>query len=105
LYIVEISSLSNRDLNASFPSVSVNIGIVLIYIADTILNSWNLVAGFGAILTGGAMLLIIICMVPESPFWLIQTGNRDGAVKSLNKLLEPEDIEQGRRAFAILSNR
>uniref|UniRef100_A0A0K2U1S5 Facilitated trehalose transporter Tret1like [Nasonia vitripennis] n=1 Tax=Lepeophtheirus salmonis TaxID=72036 RepID=A0A0K2U1S5_LEPSM len=94
LYLVEISELRNRDLNCSFPSIFVNIGITVIYIADTLIDDWSYVAVFGAGCTALSILLIILCGVPESPYWLIQIGRTEDAIKNLEKLRDLDSIPQ-----------
>ena len=62
-------------------------------------NNWRLMVAVPAV--PGALLLFVLCLLPESPRWLVQVGDFDGALAALDRLRK----QMGRKALATESPR
>ena len=84
VYLVEVVEEKNRNLLGTCFAVSISIGITLVYVSGYVMKSYELVCWtFLAII---ALLMFLICFVPESPIWLQQSGQYDKALAAAKKL-------------------
>ena len=58
--------------------IMINMGIVLGFVLGWLLRDlgWRLMLGFGAVLALGILAAAVVARLPESPRWLIKTGDR-----------------------------
>ena len=90
MYISEIAPAKNRGRLVSFNQFAITIGIVLAYIFDYLLiglgeNSWRYMLAVPGIF-GILYLIFLLTMFPESPRWLLAHGQKEEAIKVLNRI-------------------
>jgi sugar porter (SP) family MFS transporter len=97
LYIAEISPTRNRGSLVTINQLMITVGILVSYITDFwIANdadpfSWRLMFRIGAI--PGLTLFIGMFFLPETPRWLISKGRYEEGARILNKVEDPDLIE------------
>lgn len=89
MYIAEISPTNIRGRLVAINQLTIVLGILFTNIINYFLrnngdNSWRWMFGLGVIPSG--FFLLGTLFLPESPFWLIQTGNKTKAISVLNTL-------------------
>ncbi|HEX7325219.1 MAG TPA: sugar porter family MFS transporter, partial [Rhodanobacteraceae bacterium] len=87
LYLAEISSERSRGAMVSTYQLMITIGILIAFLSDTAFSysgNWRWMLGVIAI--PGALFLIGVVTLPESPRWLVMRGYHERAVAVLTKL-------------------
>ena len=94
LYIGEVAPPANRGALVSLNQLLITVGIFASYLVDLALapmQAWRWMFGLAVI---PAILLVIgMCVLPETPRWLIRAGKRDTARKVLDRTRDPETVE------------
>src|SRR5208283_5621105 len=93
-YIAELSPARNRGKLVSLFQLAITIGILVSYIVDRALapdHAWRWMLGLAFI--PGALLVLGMIPLPESPRWLLKTGAEQPARQVLYLLRSPEEIE------------
>jgi sugar porter (SP) family MFS transporter len=96
MYIAEVSPAEVRGRNVAINQLTVVIGIsvtnlVNYFLADHGADSWRWMFGLGAV--PSAIFLIGVTWLPESPRWLMKSGQPDKARGILNKIGSPDFAE------------
>ena len=103
LYISELSPKALRGTLVSFFEVAINVGILLGYIAGWAFRtlpddtSWRWMMGVGGV--PPALILMCLCIMPESPRWLLARGREDEAWSVLSGICEPDEAEEALSAM------
>lgn len=87
LYLAEISSERSRGAMVSTYQLMITIGILIAFLSDTAFSysgNWRWMLGVIAI--PGALFLLGVFTLPESPRWLVMRGYRERAIMVLAKL-------------------
>ncbi|KPL14202.1 MAG: MFS transporter [Bacteroides sp. SM1_62] len=98
LYISEISPTRNRGALVTMNQLMITIGILVSYISDYLIANdanpfswrWMFYVGFFPAL----ILLVGMFFVPETPRWLIGKGREEQGRRILNKVEEPELVDE-----------
>ena len=98
LYISEISPTKNRGALVTMNQLMITIGILVSYISDYLIANdanpfswrWMFYVGFFPAL----ILLVGMFFVPETPRWLIGKGKEEEGRKILDKVEDPELVEE-----------
>jgi sugar porter (SP) family MFS transporter len=80
LYAAEMSPAKSRGRMVSTYQLAITIGIFIAYIVDDVLTpseNWRLMLGLAII--PGALLAIVVSIMPESPRWLMKMRRREEA--------------------------
>ncbi|XP_026476295.1 facilitated trehalose transporter Tret1-like [Ctenocephalides felis] len=80
VFLGEISEPRLRGTLIGAPFVSYSLGILLVYALGSSLH-WRAVAGAATVLP--ALALLAMCLMPESPVWLVRKEKRKRAEKAL----------------------
>lgn len=94
LYLAEISSERSRGAMVSTYQLMITIGILIAFLSDTAFSysgNWRWMLGVIAI--PGALFLIGVVTLPESPRWLVMRGFRDHATAVLARLRGDADVQ------------
>ncbi|SEP42908.1 sugar porter family MFS transporter [Mucilaginibacter sp. OK283] len=96
MYIAEVSPAEVRGRNVAINQLTVVIGILVTnlvnyFLADHGADSWRWMFGLGAV--PSAIFLIGVTWLPESPRWLMKSGQPDKARVILNKIGSPDFAE------------
>jgi sugar porter (SP) family MFS transporter len=96
MYIAEVSPAEVRGRNVAINQLTVVIGILVTnlvnyFLADHGADSWRWMFGLGAV--PSAIFLIGVTWLPESPRWLMKSGQMDKAKVILNKIGSPDFAE------------
>ena len=94
MYIAELSPSRDRGKLVSLFQLAITIGILLSYVVDRALapdRAWRWLLGLAAI--PGALLVLGMIAMPESPRWLVQKGAEKAARNALALVRPPADIE------------
>lgn len=94
MYIAELSPSRDRGKLVSLFQLAITIGILLSYVVDRALapdRAWRWMLGLAAI--PGALLVLGMIAMPESPRWLVQKGAEKAARNALALVRPPADIE------------
>jgi SP family xylose:H+ symportor-like MFS transporter len=103
MYIAEIAPPKRRGALVGNYQLAIVIGIVVVYFVNYFIalqgdDSWNLNIGwrwmFGSEIIPSVLFLFFIFLIPESPRWLFQKGEKDKAIAVLKKLNSDEDVVQ-----------
>lgn len=92
LYLAEVAPESIRGAMISMYQLMITIGILVAFLSDTVLSysgNWRLMLGIIAI--PGALFLLGVAFLPESPRWLLMKGRRPEAEQVLQRLLGDHD--------------
>jgi MFS transporter, SP family, galactose:H+ symporter len=87
LYIAESAPLRVRGALVSTYQLAITAGIVLSYLTGLVLGgegTWRVMFAIGAV--PGLVFLLGLVFLPESPRWLVRTGQDDRAAASLTRL-------------------
>ena len=92
MYIAEISPAKVRGRNVAINQLTVVIGILITnlvnyFLADTGPDAWRWMFGLGVV--PSLVFLIGVIWLPESPRWLIKSGQQQKAKVILNKIGSP----------------
>jgi MFS family permease len=91
LYIAEISPAARRGELVTWSEIALNVGIVFGFSSGLIFGnledsvSWRYMFAMGAILPI-VMIFLALCVMPESPRWLVSKGRDDKAIKILQQI-------------------
>jgi sugar porter (SP) family MFS transporter len=96
MYIAEVSPAEVRGRNVAINQLTVVIGILVTNLVNYFLanhgaDSWRWMFGLGAV--PSAIFLIGVTWLPESPRWLMKSGQPDKARVILNKIGTPDFAE------------
>jgi len=96
MYIAEVSPAEVRGRNVAINQLTVVIGILVTnlvnyFLADHGADSWRWMFGLGAV--PSAIFLIGVTWLPESPRWLMKSGQPDKARVILSKIGSPDFAE------------
>jgi SP family galactose:H+ symporter-like MFS transporter len=95
MYIAELAPAQHRGRLVSLFQLAVTIGILVSYIVDRALapaHAWRWMLGLAFI--PGALLVIGMLPMPESPRWLLKKGMETAARRVLALLRSPAQVEQ-----------
>jgi SP family galactose:H+ symporter-like MFS transporter len=95
LYMSELSPPKIRGSLVSFNQLFITIGIVISYLVDyafTPINGWRYMFGLATI--PAVILLLTMLRMPDSPRWLINSGNIEKARLNLSKIRKSENINK-----------
>jgi len=92
VYLVEVADAQRRGMFGGSGALSVSAGITLVFVFGAILPNWRWVCiGCGII---PVLVFSLMPFLPETPNYLVMTGNREEAYKALSWLRgEQHDIE------------
>lgn len=94
MYLNEISPPHLRGMLGFMNQFSINVGILLAQCLGLVYsnyNQWRYILYFGAGL--GAVNIVLLSLIPESPKWLASQGRQGAARKSLQYLRSSPDVE------------
>jgi SP family galactose:H+ symporter-like MFS transporter len=87
LYLAEVAPEDTRGAMISLYQLMITIGILVAFLSDTAFSysgNWRWMLGIIAI--PGALFLLSLFMLPESPRWLIMSNRKDEALAVLRRL-------------------
>src|ERR1700686_116441 len=93
VYISEVSPAETRGWQVSLFQLAITVGILLAYVVDyafASIDSWRWMFGFALIpaaIFGAGMLFL-----PESPRWLLRSGQRESARETLARVRGTPDV-------------
>lgn len=102
VYIAEISPTVARGFFTSFPEIFINLGILLGYVSNYAFSglsvhiSWRIMLAVGIL--PSVFIGFALCVIPESPRWLVMKGRVDSAREVLMKTNERDDEVEERLA-------
>uniref|UniRef100_A0A1J3H802 Putative polyol transporter 4 n=1 Tax=Noccaea caerulescens TaxID=107243 RepID=A0A1J3H802_NOCCA len=102
VYIAEISPTVARGFFTSFPEIFINLGILLGYVSNYAFSglsvhiSWRIMLAVGIL--PSVFIGFALCVIPESPRWLVLKGQVDKAREVLMKTNERDDEAEERLA-------
>ena len=94
MYIAELSPARNRGKLVSLFQLAITIGILLSYIVDRALapeQAWRWMLGLACI--PGALLVVGMIAMPESPRWLLKTGAEKAARHALSLVRSADEVD------------
>lgn len=94
MYIAELAPARHRGRLVSLFQLAVTTGILVAYIVDRALapaHAWRWMLGLAFI--PGALLVLGMILMPESPRWLLKTGAEKAARQVLSVLRSPDELE------------
>src|SRR5271169_5957672 len=94
MYIAELSPARNRGKLVSLFQLAITIGILASYIVDRALapeHAWRWMLGLAFI--PGALLVLGMLPLPESPRWLLKKGGEKAARQVLSMLRRQDEID------------
>lgn len=94
MYIAELAPARNRGKLVSLFQLAITVGILLSYIVDRSLapeQAWRWMLGLASI--PGALLVLGMTVMPESPRWLLKKGSEEAARQVLSRIRPPDEIE------------
>ena len=94
MYIAELSPPRNRGKLVSLFQLAITIGILVSYLVDRALapdHAWRWMLGLAFI--PGALLVLGMIAMPESPRWLLKTGAEKAARQALSLVRPANEIE------------
>ncbi len=92
LYLAEVAPMSNRGAIISMYQLMITIGILAAFLSDTAFSyygAWRWMLGVIAI--PGALFLLGVLALPESPRWLMLRGRVEEARKVLHRLRDSDE--------------
>jgi SP family galactose:H+ symporter-like MFS transporter len=87
LYLAEVASEDNRGAMISLYQLMITIGILVAFLSDTAFSysgNWRWMLGIIAI--PGALFLLGVLALPDSPRWLMMRNRKDEAISVLQRL-------------------
>jgi SP family galactose:H+ symporter-like MFS transporter len=93
LYLAEVAPERIRGAMISTYQLMITIGILVAFLSDTALSysgSWRWMLGVIAI--PGALFLLGVLVLPDSPRWLMMRGRREEALDVLHRLRADADV-------------
>lgn len=84
LYLAEVAPRNIRGQLIALYQLMITIGILLAFISDTLLDNWRWMLGITAI--PAIVMWLSVMLLPKSPRWLMMTGQKAQAHKTLKKL-------------------
>jgi SP family arabinose:H+ symporter-like MFS transporter len=102
LYIAEISPAQIRGRLVSFNQLFNTIGNLVVFMVSAAIAyantpAWNVESGWryilGSGIVPGGLFFILLFIVPESPRWLVKNKKEKEAMKVLEKINLPENVE------------
>jgi SP family galactose:H+ symporter-like MFS transporter len=94
MYIAELSPARNRGKLVSLFQLAITAGILVSYLVDRALvpeHAWRWMLGLAII--PGALLVLGMFAMPESPRWLLKTGLEKAARRALALVRSPDEID------------
>jgi MFS transporter, SP family, galactose:H+ symporter len=94
MYIAELAPARNRGKLVSLFQLAITVGILLSYIVDRSLapaQAWRWMLGLASI--PGALLVLGMTVMPESPRWLLKRGAEEAARQALSRIRSPDEID------------
>ena len=94
MYIAELAHARSRGKLVSLFQLAITIGILVSYIVDRALapaHAWRWMLGIAFI--PGALLVLGMIPLPESPRWLLKTGAEKAARKALSLVRSADEID------------
>uniref|UniRef100_A0A5B6YRR4 Putative polyol transporter 4 n=1 Tax=Davidia involucrata TaxID=16924 RepID=A0A5B6YRR4_DAVIN len=107
VYIAEISPTIARGALTSFPEIFINIGILLGYVSNYAFSglpahtSWRIMLGVGIL--PSVFIAFALCIIPESPRWLVVQNRVEEARSVLLKTNENEAEVEERLAEILVA--
>ncbi|GFS41110.1 major facilitator superfamily protein [Actinidia rufa] len=107
LYIVEISPTVARGSLTSFPEIFINLGILLGYISNYAFSglpshtNWRIMLAVGIL--PSVFIAFALCIIPESPRWLVMQNRVEEARSVLLKTNDNEAEVEERLAEILLA--
>ncbi|KAG6382652.1 hypothetical protein SASPL_157641 [Salvia splendens] len=107
VYIAEISPTVARGSLTSFPEIFINLGILLGYVSNYVFSglpahsNWRVMLAVGII--PSIFIAFALCIIPESPRWLVLQNRVDEARSVLLKTNEHEAEVEERLAEILLA--
>jgi len=94
VYVAELAPTRYRGRLVLFFQIAIGLGIVIATIVGASeAVSWRLAIGAAAV--PAAIMFLLMLRLPESPRWLLRTGDADGARASLKRVRHPEsDLDE-----------
>jgi sugar porter (SP) family MFS transporter len=98
IYIAECTPSEERGIMTSAVEIGINVGILAGFLANYALlgvtdEDWRIMLAIGIILPSLAIGMILTNMFPESPRWLMLSGDRERAEANLARLVEPAEAK------------
>lgn len=99
MYIAEVSPEKIRGRLVSLNQIAILTGMVIVYtvnsfIAGSFAHDWNVLYGWRWMFGSGAFpslfFLFLVMSIPESPRWLLKSGNPEACLAVLEKIHSPE---------------
>lgn len=90
IYISEVATSSARCMLVTWPSLSVSVGVLLVYALGLVIQEWRTIAAISTFVPVFTAILIILCL-SESPVWLLTRGREDEAERSFEWLRDIKD--------------
>ncbi|MFS8031219.1 putative major facilitator, sugar transporter, major facilitator superfamily [Helianthus anomalus] len=99
VYIAEISPTISRGSFTSFPEIFINLGILLGYVSNYAFSGFDAHINWRIMLAVGILPSVFIafalCIIPESPRWLVMQNRIDEARSVLLKTIDVEaEVEE-----------
>ncbi|KAI7740980.1 hypothetical protein M8C21_006891 [Ambrosia artemisiifolia] len=99
VYIAEISPTISRGSFTSFPEIFINLGILLGYVSNYAFSGFSAHINWRIMLAVGILPSVFIafalCIIPESPRWLVMQNRIDEARSVLLKTIDVEaEVEE-----------
>lgn len=109
IYIAEIAPSVDRGSLTSFPEIFINFGILLGYISNYAFSglpvhySWRIMLGVGVL--PSVLIGFALCVIPESPRWLVVQGRIDEARSVLAKInVSDAEVEERLAEIQVAAN-
>jgi MFS transporter, SP family, galactose:H+ symporter len=94
MYIAEMAPAAVRGRLVSLFQLAITVGILISYICDDALapyEAWRWMLGLGVV--PAVVLVLGMLPMPESPRWLIKSGEETTAREVLSKIRDPKEVE------------
>ncbi|EYU26153.1 hypothetical protein ABFS82_08G106800 [Erythranthe guttata] len=107
VYIAEISPTVSRGSLTSFPEIFINLGILLGYVSNYVFSglpshtSWRIMLAVGIL--PSVFIGFALCVIPESPRWLVMKNRAEEAREVLLKTNDNEVEVEERLAEILLA--
>jgi sugar porter (SP) family MFS transporter len=103
MYIAEVSPARHRGRLVSLNQFAIVTGMLLVYFVNYFIarqgdQAWNVTTGwrwmFGSEALPAALFTVLVCFIPESPRFLVETGRTEKARAILAKVDGPEHAQR-----------